>query len=258
MGTSLCIVLLIGLSFIRKDVQKTQSLAATPPKNFPAIVLPHHDLVLEEFPDFYKHIVDNNQINKIIILSPNHFETTSTVVKLRLSNFSINQKIVPVESNNISGLEFVEIDDQVFEKEHGVFIHLPFIAQYFPDVPITALLLTRAINQDDLDKLIVALRSNIDESTLLLVSTDFSHGLDYSSAEEKDVQTEKLVMQGNADSILALNDEYTDCSACLYVLLRLQSTARYVQPEKMFHGNSAQYVPLNSEQITTSYFVFTW
>lgn len=225
-----------------------------------ALVLPHHDLLISKFSDFYKFVHSDKQVTKIILLSPNHFHEATTVPQTASNYFSLadGQKVpIMTLTEPLAKSSGLVINNAVFEGEHGVRIHLPFIKKYFPDAAVLPILLTRNIPRKNLDQLTVSLKPLIDENTLLLVSTDFSHHLSYEEAEKKDAETLSLLQEDNSEKILTLNDDYMDCPSCIYVLLKLLEN-NSLDKEVLFHGNSAEYIEVSDGQPTTSYFVLRW
>ena len=240
---SMVVVSILVLTFFERKTPPSPS--ASPTSNskkpeFRAIVLPHHDLILGEFPQFYESIPRRDEINQIILLSPNHFEPESSVVKVKGGNFT-----------DLAG---VVIDEAVFHAEHGVSIHLPFINHYFKNVSVTPILFTRKIAKQTLEEIIIRILETAQANTLILVSIDFSHGLVYAEAEKKDQEMLQLIQESQADVVLKLGDEYLDCPACLYIFLRLAQGSD-VPFKQIFHGNSYAYLPLRPNDATTSYFV---
>lgn len=254
-------LVVVVLAMINVSRQKVSEPPAPTPeiaqKNTSIIVLPHHDLLLDEFPSFYANIIRHNPVKKIIFLSPNHFQPESTVIKTTDADFYLSDEVfIAVDSRKFFKTPLI-VDTQVFTKEHGVLLHLPYIKKYFSESTIMPLLLTRNISKNDLDSLVSDIQSQMDENTLLIISTDFSHYLPFAEAEKKDQEMLSLITQHNSEKILSLSDDYLDCPACMYVALNVQ-IGLMKEPELMFHGNSAQYLTLQEDQPTTSYFVFRW
>lgn len=229
-------VLIIGLLIRANLLSKDHEVKVVPTlESSQAIVLPHHDLILNRFDNFYQNFtqIERDQIKKIIILSPNHYQPQT------------NQMV----------------SDERVKADHGVAIHLPFIAKYFPDAELEGVLLSRNIPKSSLQKLITQLDQEVEkQSTLILVSTDFSHYLDAATANQMDEQTQKLICNSNTEEILKLSDDYLDCPACVYILLNLDFVRQTdkICPEMVFHGNSSQFMPGGDNQHTTSYFVMRW
>lgn len=150
-------------------------------------------------------------------------------------------------------------DNDLFGNEHGVVLHAPYIAEYFPDAQVIPLLFTRSVSREKLAVLESALRPIFaDEGTIIIASIDFSHYLTAAEAQEKDEITLDLVQKGAADTIMSLSDDHLDCPSCLSMLLRLMESSKNSQPEVLFHENSKDFMPMESDKPTTSYFIFRW
>jgi poly-gamma-glutamate synthesis protein (capsule biosynthesis protein) len=263
---SVAAVVLILLS-IWVGFEHIQPLTTTTPTRPPsetrtrAIVLPHHDLILNEFPSFHSQIKITKPIKKIILLSPNHFEPESLVAKTTHSFLSlIDDKKIPVVENSAAlfSEHSVVNDPSVFVAEHGIQLHLPYIQKYFPEAEVLPLLLTRNISKNNLNEMIATFRPMITDQTLLIVSTDFSHYLKKADAEKKDSETLHLINESRYDQILDLNDDYLDCPACMYVVMKLLDTEPRSKPEILFHSNSSEYLKQTKDEPVTSYFVIRW
>lgn len=249
--------------FVARSTNSLEPAVVPTETTVSVLVVPHHDLLLDQFQDFYDAVppAERSLVTQIILLAPNHFQPESTVIKTRdapfvvsgLGEVEINLDFLPVLQET-----GVKINREVFTNEHAVFLQLPLIKKNFPDATITPLLFTRNISTPDLETVISVLRKTIDSrSTLVLVSTDFSHYLPFAQAEKNDEQTLKLIDAHDATAILRLNDDFVDCPACLYVLLGILPKDSGA-PTVVFHGNSAQYLPLAAAEPTTSYFVLRW
>lgn len=245
------LVVVIGFNLIKFDrtsivVQDEQMPQSSSIK---ALVLPHHDLLLEFYPDFY-NIISSEQaktIKRVVVLSPNHYRT--------------DDQFVVTTQNSISyfNTDFVVVNDMLIESEHGVDLHRPFINQKFDHPEIIPLLFSRYVNQDELDRLIEELMPLLSsDDTILLASVDFSHFLARDVALQKDQVTLDLIREAKADEILDLNDDYLDCPACLYLVIKTMQRLDRNQPNLRWHANSAEHTSLSEMAPTTSYLVLTW
>lgn len=226
-----------------------------------ALVMPHHDLILEKFPNFYETLTkeERTKIKKIILLSPNHLQPERMQIVQRGTDVVLYDQTKIKVSPLLHPTNGVVTDNQVFLKEHGVNIHLRFITKYFPEAELTTLLFTRNVTQRSLDEVVKTLNVEPNKpSTLIIASVDFSHYLSYSEAKQKDTQTLNVIYEGQAQEILQLNDDYLDCPACMYVLMSMMKSSAKTTPDLVFHGNSAQFLRLDPAAPTTSYFVLKW
>ena len=68
-----------------------------------------------------------------------------------------------INTSIFANLEGIVADDAVFEAEHGVNIHLPFIAHYFKNATVTPILLTRNITKHILVDIITRIPQTADD-----------------------------------------------------------------------------------------------
>lgn len=228
----LILALLLGVGLILSFKQQPE-LASKLTK---AIVFPHHDLLSNNYDSFYQNFSANDLVatKKIILLSPNHF--------------------YPEVAQIVT-------EEKVTSADHGISIHLPLIKKYFPNAVVDPYLLTRYIQPASLDELVLDVIDDLEkEAAILIVSTDFSHYLSAEQAEIKDQETLDLILKNQAERILELSDDFLDCPACLYVLLKAtDSLDNTISPEVLFHANSGQFFQKGEEKsFTTSYFVIKW
>ncbi|MFZ2189830.1 MAG: AmmeMemoRadiSam system protein B, partial [Candidatus Magasanikiibacteriota bacterium] len=90
------------------------------------------------------------------------------------------------------------------------------------------------------------------DNALVIVSTDFSHYLDKSTAEKNDLQTRQWIVTRDTGSISRLNNDYVDSPISLATILLL-AEKRGWSTEEIYHGNSFDF-SLQKPVETTSYF----
>ncbi len=227
-----------------------------------AIILPHHDILVDKFPLFYSYVKDKEKVKRIVFLSPNHFEPNENTIKTKEQDYIVSQKNkVFIDTEFVEKMKqekLADIDEHVFVNEHAVNLHLSSISNNFPTVKFVPILLTRNVQTSSLESLIDFLLKNTSaEDTLFIVSTDFSHNLPFEEAQKRDDETLALLYKKDFDGIRTLNDEYTDCPECLYVLFRVLDKKESVKPVMLFHGNSRDFMYIPDSAPTTSYFVIS-
>ncbi|MBD3328037.1 AmmeMemoRadiSam system protein B [Candidatus Peregrinibacteria bacterium] len=114
--------------------------------NVQGAIIPHHDLVHDKIDLTYKILSVTNDYEKVIILSPDHFEHGQGYIS----------------SNN-------------YEKEHGITIHIPYLKKYFPEADIEQFMFAREIPKKTLDNFIEQINRRNLSKTLIIASLDFSH-----------------------------------------------------------------------------------
>jgi AmmeMemoRadiSam system protein B len=89
------------------------------------------------------------------------------------------------------------IDDGAHELEHSIEVQLPFLRRVLPGLPVLPLVVGVA----DRAAVVAVLDAVWDDDTLLVVSTDLSHYLDYASARTVDASTAARIVAADAGAI---------------------------------------------------------
>jgi hypothetical protein len=124
--------------------------------NKPVIVgaiLPHHLLVENEIDNVYKELAVKTNFERIIIISPNHFNAGIRYIQ---STDRLKHNVA-LEINPILKLDdkkILSIEPQSFKNEHGIANHLPFITEYFPNAEIIPIIINEETALKDDNRII--------------------------------------------------------------------------------------------------------
>lgn len=130
-------------------------------------LIPHHLLVEKHIDQFYQKLAEeNSDIQTVILLSPNHLGHGRSFMQTTDKFASIRQLL----EHSPLGLE-----TKSFEKEHGVYIHLPFLKKYFPKAKLIPIIFKKNTPENRLNILTKNLKKNITDNTLIIGSIDFTH-----------------------------------------------------------------------------------
>ena len=159
----------------------------------------------------YKAIKDNGY-KRVIVLAPCHYSRYRgasildvEAYKTPLGLVNLNQGIC---NNLINNPPFIGTFKNAHKREHSLETQLPFLQTVLgDDFELIPLLISR-LNSDELDFIADKLRPLIDEDTLIVVSSDFTHygyGYDYVPFK-KDVEAKlERLDHGAIERILALD-----------------------------------------------------
>ena len=95
----------------------------------------------------------------------------------------------------------VSIENKYYSKEHGIFVHYPFIKKYFPEAKIMPLILKVGTPQVNLERLVAALVKLEPKKTLILASVDFTHYVGDEIALPNDQRTIAYFEEWSRDSL---------------------------------------------------------
>jgi len=235
------------------------SVATVRPSNqrLTGITVPHHllaaDLVALGF-----HAASGFRYKRIVILSPDHFHKTHKLYATTARGFDTVLGPVAADTDAVRLLEahgdMVE-ESCLFDKEHGVRAMLPFLHHYFPEAKIVPVAMSVKAKRGDWDRLAEALKPLVDQDTLIVESTDFSHYLPQHDSRRFDQQTLNMLAAGSLDGIAALRQpDHADSVGALYIQTRLQRELFGAQPLVVANENSQEHTSDYVER-TTSYVV---
>ena len=228
------------------------------PEAVTGITVPHHLLARDVMADVFAAAAGRSY-GRVIIISPDHFSLGASKISFATRDFNTVFGPLPADSEFISRLAKVREAEPAdfFYREHGIGAELPFVKYFFPNAKLVAVALSIYAKPEDVAGLVDFLKRNIDSRTLLVQSTDFSHYLPASEADQKDRQTMQVldnIDQGaDPQSIYGLTEpDNLDCLACQYVQSSIQSEFFKSRLHIFDHKNSQDYATEPVAE-TTSY-----
>ncbi len=191
-------------SFYPKDVSQLNNMLdeylsidtneIEPPK---AIIAPHAGYIYSG--KTAAHVYSNvaklkNKITRVVLLGPTHRVYVQGMALASNTHFATPLGNIPIDTTTLSNLEnkydYVQFLDAAHEQEHSLEVHLPFLQKVLNDFTLIPLLVGDA-SPEQVANVLNDLWG--DDETLIVVSSDLSHFLDYESACKKDSNTTKLI-----------------------------------------------------------------
>lgn len=220
------------------------------------IVVPHH-LLADSLVALGFRAASGFAYKRIVILSPDHFRRAEKLFATSPLRYQTPYGPVAADRDAVrtlvaSGGDLIE-ESCLFAKEHGVQALLPFIRHYFPEAEIVPVAMSIRSRRADWDRLIAALLPIVDDDTLVVESTDFSHYLPQHDARRFDQQTLNVIAGGNLDQIAALRQpQHADSVGALYVQTALQKRRFDANPLVIANESSNAFSAAEMAE-TTSY-----
>ena len=118
---------------------------------------------------------------RVLLIGPPHFVPVGGIAAPSSSAFATPLGEIAVDTDAIAALVetgLVSIDDRAHAPEHSLEVELPFLQRMLGGFRLIPLLVGGASPEE----VAAAINAVLDEHTLLVVSTDLSHYLDYASA----------------------------------------------------------------------------
>ncbi|MCB1760783.1 MAG: AmmeMemoRadiSam system protein B [Gammaproteobacteria bacterium] len=133
------------------------------------------------------------KIERVIILAPAHrvafrgiAYSSASLFRTPLGELAVDRDALEL----VSGLPVMQLRDDAFAAEHSIEVHLPFLQLTLGDCRILPLLVGQT-GVEQVDQLLEILWGG--EETLILISSDLSHYLDYDAANALDRETSRAI-----------------------------------------------------------------
>lgn len=142
-----------------------------------------------------------DRIRRVVLIGPSHkvaFDgiatTSATVYRSPLGDVPIDA----TAARDILRLPQVQELDPAHVKEHSLEIHLPFLQRVLGDFTLVPIVGGRA-KPGEVAEVLANLWGG--EETLIVISSDLSHYLDYEACRNLDARTSQAIMAGQIDAI---------------------------------------------------------
>lgn len=218
-------------------------------------VVPHHLLAEKIIDEFFSRLKAQST-KKLIILGPNHLPADARKTITGVSDWQTQFGKVIVDKKNvqeITVLEFAEVDEDTIQAEHSISTLMPFVKKYLPNIKLVPVIVTNDLNADEIEKLSEKIAKITTKETVLIASVDFSHYLKAKDAEEFDKKTIQAIENFDYQKLLSFDNKYLDSPASIVLLLKAMEKPGKRQMEILAHTNSGKLYQ-DSVSGTTSYF----
>lgn len=184
-----------------------QDLAGAPAWTGPfpkAFVLPHAGYVFSgpiSAAGYAALAGARDTVRRVVLLGPAHSVRVDGLALSSADAFATPLGAVPVDAelrDRVLRLPGVEVNDAVHAPEHSLEVHLPFLQQVLADFTVLPLVVGRAAPATVGDVLDAVWGG---PETVIIVSSDLSHYLDYDSAVISDRSTAHAIVDRSIDAI---------------------------------------------------------
>ncbi|MFK5894656.1 MAG: AmmeMemoRadiSam system protein B [Pseudomonadota bacterium] len=173
-----------------------------------AIIVPHAGYIYSGLTAAYayqKIIHMGDSIKRVIILGPAHRFAFNGMAVPDVSSFVTPLGKIPLDTDEINHLleEYqLLLSNQAHDQEHCLEVQLPFLQTIIHDFKLIPIV----VGQCDINSVANLCRRYINQpGNLIVISTDLSHFMEYTSAQQHDQKTSNKIMQLNYNEL-----EYND------------------------------------------------
>ncbi|MBD3238419.1 MAG: AmmeMemoRadiSam system protein B [Candidatus Moranbacteria bacterium] len=200
-------------------------------------IVPHHLLASSLIAEVFSQLESEN-INKVIVIGPNHFEKGEARVILsdwgwRLQGGSLVKPAVFETRAIAQRCSFCSIEPLVVENEHAIADLTIFINHFLPKAKLMPIIVKQGSSLDQARELGRLLGKIADQNTVIIASVDFSHYLDKQQTKGKDKQSWKAIRNGDLVKIKTFNNDNLDSPGSIIALLEAMNYLNANQVEKI-------------------------
>lgn len=140
------------------------------------------------------------QIKRVVVLAPSHRVPFSGIATSSADDFETPLGLIPVDRDAVAAVERlpgVQRLDQAFAQEHALEVQLPFLQTALETFALVPLI----VGESNAEQVGAVIEQLWQADTLIVVSSDLSHYLDYQSCQQKDRLTTQAIEHLDPGSI---------------------------------------------------------
>ncbi|MDR3265069.1 MAG: AmmeMemoRadiSam system protein B [Synergistaceae bacterium] len=144
-------------------------------------IVPHHDLALDMIVRFYAKLSVSSgrrNVSRVWLFAPDHFRRAKRFVAVCPSDWKLTSGVLSADGAAVEALrsmKIVEARSDLFAPEHGITLHIPLIARFFPGATVVPIVLRPDIPDLALLRLEKEIRGLAGGGDLVILSMDLSH-----------------------------------------------------------------------------------
>jgi AmmeMemoRadiSam system protein B len=190
-------------------------------------------------------------VKRVILISPDHFKrvkgaliTTGAVFSTHFGNLEPDREgITYLVSEGICSMR-----DEPFHHDHGILVHAPFIKYYFPSARIVPIIVNLSRELCQSTRIVSAMRKLVNDVTVLIVSSDFSHRLPYERARINDRRTSRIICSLDFRRLYLID---ADCGCGIFLGMKIAAGLNIERGTVIMSVNSAEVINNPHVQSTT-------
>lgn len=204
-----------------------------------AIIVNHHLLASEFIAESFNTIATDAPVT-VLLVSPNHFNSGKADVIASSAKWQTPYGILdpdPATVKNLSDAGIASIEEEPFEKEHGVSGIVPFIKKSLPNARVVPVIFRDHMTPDQAKDVADKYYATLPNNLLIVGSFDFSHYLNSRAADFHDTNNLEVLENFDFSKIYNLD---TDSRPGLAFFMELLKDYGYQDFHLLENSNSAK------------------
>lgn len=236
-----------------------------------SVILPHHDITEQQLNSFYSALsLLEQKPSVIVMLCTDHFEQgkknitapVNTIWHTSDGDLFVDEKLLTSIINDPLMKDKISLQNGLWQQEHGIFVHVPFINHYFNGLKIVPILLKGFSSDQDFEEyktLGKVLAKVLPKDALVIASIDLSHYQIPVWTNIHDVVTENTIQ--NMESPRHLEIDSPESMTCLFeynfergytipLLINRTSTYDFIPKEKVVCTSHQYWTFYNPQELS--------
>ncbi|MDR1966492.1 MAG: AmmeMemoRadiSam system protein B [Synergistaceae bacterium] len=198
-------------------------------------IVPHHDLALGMIVRFYRQLANNTPdggVRRVWLFAPDHFRQARRWVAVCPSDWEFRHlapRAILADKAAVSSLEesrIVEANSELFASEHGITLHIPLVAHFFPDATVVPVV----FRPDAPDMALLMFRNRVlrlaKDGDLVILSMDLSHYKPPETMALEDERTLGTLLGIRPSAVAAIDVDARRAAAFVLMLFRDMGASR--------------------------------
>jgi AmmeMemoRadiSam system protein B len=183
-------------------------------------IVSHHFLARKLIARFFAGL-DPAGVDRLILLAPDHYHRLAARPELWVTTrepwqtpYGVLKADGPVIDSLLASGSGA-LNDDAFRQEHGAYLLIPFIKKTFPRALIVPIILRGSPDYARLAQWGAELKRAAPEGTVLLVSSDFAHGVDAAEARRLDQESLSHLSRLQVSDLKGIHNDFRPGLAAL-------------------------------------------
>lgn len=228
-----------------------RTVLASPTQDIPRGGIVAHHLLAGAYIARYFQELSQYEYRRIIVIGPDHYGKAAAHIVTSQKSWDTPYGIV--ERDKSCHIRDIPDDDFVLSSDHAIEVLMPYIKVYIPTAKVVPILLGAHTTREELDILATSLKGCLNDKTLVLVSSDFSHYLKVEEARKRDQMTQRLINDWKLEEILRLDSRNIDSPPSVVLLMKLMKDKGAQEIVEFDHADATT-ISETPQQPTTTYF----
>jgi AmmeMemoRadiSam system protein B len=227
-----------------------------PIPNSRVLIVPHHWHAGGIIARSLRHLAASRSVGSLVLVGPDHRNVGAKQAVSSTGTWSTDYGVVRADTHLLASLTstgMLALQDDILATEHSVSGLVPALAYYFPGRPVTAVAVRNDTAPEEARVIGTVLGSEllVDPGAVLVVSVDFSHGLNQAQAAERDEEMLAVLADMDERGLGRMGPENSDGRGAMLVAfsaLRQLGAPEFVLLEQ---SDSSRVAGVGGGEVTT-------